>query len=118
MKATSDHGLEGAASVPLRPRGSNQLGMRQYNERVVLQALRMHGALPKAELARVTGLTAQTIGLITTRLEEDGVFSGVEDDDPSYFLTLTPVDEADLAQGITGEIVVGIDPDAFQTDAA
>lgn len=73
MKAPADHGLEGAASAPLRPRGSNQLGMRQYNERVVLQALRMHGALPKAELARVTGLTAQTIGLITTRLEEDGL---------------------------------------------
>ena len=57
----------------LRTRGSNQLGMRQYNERVVLQALRLHGAVPKAELARLTGLTAQTIGLITTRLEEDGL---------------------------------------------
>ncbi|HSV36510.1 MAG TPA: ROK family transcriptional regulator [Ramlibacter sp.] len=62
-----------AGHAPLRPRGSNQLGMRQFNERVVLQALRLHGALPKAELARVTGLTAQTIGLITTRLEEDGL---------------------------------------------
>ena len=60
-------------SAPLRPRGSNQVGMRQYNERVVLQALRMHAALPKAELARVTGLTAQTIGLITARLEDDGL---------------------------------------------
>ena len=57
----------------VRTRGSNQLGMRQYNERVVLQALRLHGAVPKAELARLTGLTAQTIGLITTRLEEDGL---------------------------------------------
>lgn len=57
----------------LRPRGSNQIGMRQYNERVVLQALRTHGALPKAELARLTGLTAQTIGLITARLEDDGL---------------------------------------------
>ncbi|HET7864219.1 MAG TPA: ROK family transcriptional regulator, partial [Burkholderiaceae bacterium] len=57
----------------LQPRGSSQGGLRQYNERVVLQALRSHGALPKAELARVTGLTAQTIGLITTRLEEDGL---------------------------------------------
>jgi predicted NBD/HSP70 family sugar kinase len=64
---------EPGAMAPLRPRGSNQIGMRQYNERVVLQALRSHGALPKAELARVTGLTAQTIGLITTRLEEDGL---------------------------------------------
>ena len=55
----------------LRPRGSNQVGMRQFNDRVVLQALRVHGSLPKADLARLTGLTAQTIGLITARLDED-----------------------------------------------
>jgi predicted NBD/HSP70 family sugar kinase len=47
--------------------------MRQFNERVVLQAIRLNGSLPKAELARLTGLTAQTIGLITTRLEEDSL---------------------------------------------
>jgi predicted NBD/HSP70 family sugar kinase len=47
--------------------------MRQFNERVVLQAIRLNGSCPKAELARLTGLTAQTIGLITTRLEEDGL---------------------------------------------
>ena len=57
----------------LRPRGSNHVGMRQFNERVVLQAIRQNGSLPKADLARLTGLTAQTIGLITTRLEEDGL---------------------------------------------
>jgi predicted NBD/HSP70 family sugar kinase len=47
--------------------------MRQFNERVVLQAIRLNGSLPKADLARLTGLTAQTVGLITTRLEEDGL---------------------------------------------
>ena len=57
--------------VMLRPRGSNHVGMRQFNERVVLQAIRLNGSLPKAALARLTGLTAQTVGLITTRLEED-----------------------------------------------
>ncbi len=57
----------------LRPRGSNHVGMRQFNERVVLQAIRQNGSLPKADLARLTGLTAQTIGLITTRLEDDGL---------------------------------------------
>ena len=60
---------QGAAR--LRPRGSNQGGMRQFNERVVLQTLRAHGSLAKADLARLTGLTAQTIGLITARLDED-----------------------------------------------
>lgn len=63
-----------AASPPvLRPRGSNHVGMRQFNERVVLHAIRLNGSLPKADLARLTGLTAQTIGLITTRLEDDGL---------------------------------------------
>jgi predicted NBD/HSP70 family sugar kinase len=47
--------------------------MRQFNERVVLQAIRLNGSLPKADLARLTGLTAQTIGLITARLNEDGL---------------------------------------------
>ncbi|RFO95173.1 serine/threonine protein kinase [Rhodoferax lacus] len=65
-------GRLGAPPV-LRPRGSNHVGMRQFNERVVLHAIRLNGSLPKAELARLTGLTAQTIGLITSRLEEDGL---------------------------------------------
>ncbi len=62
-----------APPAPLRPRGSNHVGMRQFNERVVLQAIRLNGSLPKADLARLTGLTAQTIGLITTRLEDDNL---------------------------------------------
>jgi predicted NBD/HSP70 family sugar kinase len=56
----------------LRPRGSSQGGLRQYNERVVLQAVRLHGALPGAEIARLTGLTAQTVSMITKSLIEDG----------------------------------------------
>lgn len=64
-----------AQAQPLRQRGSNQGGVRQFNERVVLQALRGHGALAKADLARLTGLTAQTIGLITARLDEDDLLT-------------------------------------------
>ena len=67
--------VDSGASHRLRPRGSNQLGVRQFNDRVVLQALRTHGSLPKAELARLTGLTAQTIGLITARLDEDDLLT-------------------------------------------
>jgi predicted NBD/HSP70 family sugar kinase len=57
----------------LRPRGSSQGGLRQYNERVILQAIRLHGALPSADLARLTHLTAQTVSLITKRLIDDGL---------------------------------------------
>ncbi len=55
----------------LRPRGSNQTGMRQFNERVVLQAIRLHGSLPKAEVARLTSLSTQTASLIIDRLRKD-----------------------------------------------
>lgn len=57
----------------LRPRGSSQGGLRQYNERVILQAIRLHGALPSAELARLTHLTAQAVSLITKSLLDDGL---------------------------------------------
>jgi len=63
-----------ADDVPhLKPRGSSQGGLRQYNERVVLQAIRLHGALPGAEIARLTHLTAQTVSMITKRLIDDGL---------------------------------------------
>ncbi len=75
MKSAESDLPQAASQAPqlLRPRGSNHVGMRQFNERVVLQAVRLHGSVPKAELARLTGLSAQTIGLITTRLEDDGL---------------------------------------------
>ncbi len=60
-------------AVRLQHRGSSQGGVRQYNERVLLQAIRVHGAVPGAELARLTQLTAQTVSLITKRLEADGL---------------------------------------------
>ncbi|HEU0203797.1 MAG TPA: ROK family transcriptional regulator [Burkholderiaceae bacterium] len=62
----------------LRPRGSNQVGMRQFNERVVLQAIRLHGSLPKAEIARLTRLTPQTVSLIMARLEADDLVLKLE----------------------------------------
>jgi hypothetical protein len=61
-----------AERAHLHPRGSSQGGLRQYNERVVLQAIRLHGALPGAEIARLTGLTAQTVSMITKSLIDDG----------------------------------------------
>src|SRR6218665_2732094 len=60
-----------AGPALLRQRGSNHVGLRQFNERVGLQALPTHGSLAKAEIARVTGLTAQAIGLIAARLDDE-----------------------------------------------
>jgi predicted NBD/HSP70 family sugar kinase len=63
-----------AASIP-RPVGSNHVGMRQFNERIVLQAIRLHGALPKADVARLTRLSHQTASVIINGLLKDGLVS-------------------------------------------
>lgn len=54
-------------------RGSSQAGVRLYNERLVLSLIRRHKSLSKVDIARVTGLSQQTISIITNRLTEDGL---------------------------------------------
>jgi predicted NBD/HSP70 family sugar kinase len=56
---------------PLVARGTSQLGGRLYNERLVLSLIRRHERLPKAEIARLTGLSAQTVSVIVRQLEAD-----------------------------------------------
>ena len=51
--------------------GGNQVTVGQYNERLVISLLRRHGWLTKAELARHTGLSAQTMTVIVKRLMEN-----------------------------------------------
>ena len=51
--------------------GGNQVTVGQYNERLVISLLRRHGRLTKAELARLTGLSAQTMTVIVKRLMEN-----------------------------------------------
>ncbi|AZL59951.1 ROK family transcriptional regulator [Tabrizicola piscis] len=55
------------------PRGSNQSGMRAHNERLVLSLVRQHTALAKSDIARMTGLSAQTVSVIMRALEQDGL---------------------------------------------
>ena len=54
-------------------RGSNQSGMRDHNERLVLSLLRQQGALAKSDIARISGLSAQTVSVIMRALERDGL---------------------------------------------
>jgi predicted NBD/HSP70 family sugar kinase len=56
---------------PGLPRGTNQAGMRAQNERLVLSLVRRHGPLAKSEIARMTGLSAQTVSVIMRHLEAD-----------------------------------------------
>ena len=64
---------ERATTEATAPRGTNQAGMRDYNERLVLSLVRQHGALAKSDIARMTGLSAQTVSVIMRALEQDGL---------------------------------------------
>lgn len=66
---TSENKL--ASMGPNLARGTSQTGVRLYNERLVLSLIRQHGQVPKAELARLTGLSAQTVSVIVRQLEKD-----------------------------------------------
>lgn len=66
--------------MPSLTRGSSQGGLRQYNERVILHAVRLGNAeqaaaagVAASDIARTTHLTPQTVSLITKRLLEDGL---------------------------------------------
>jgi predicted NBD/HSP70 family sugar kinase len=59
--------------LPDASRGTNQAGVKLYNERLVLSLIRKHRSLPKAEIARLTGLSMQTSSVITSQLERAGL---------------------------------------------
>ena len=67
--ATPDRSLAEATAL----RGTNQSGMRAHNERLVLSLVRQHGALAKSDIARITGLSAQTVSVIMRALEQEGL---------------------------------------------
>ena len=84
-------------------RGSNQLGLKQYNERLILSLIQENGALSKAEIARITKLSAQTVTIIVNRLIDEG------------FLAKKPVRRGKVGQPSTpimlnpdGAITIGI----------
>ncbi len=53
--------------------GTNLERAGDYNQRVVLQAIRIHAPITRAELSRTTGLTAPAVANITRRLIQLGL---------------------------------------------
>lgn len=51
--------------------GANLTRVRAYNERLVMSLVRRHGSLSKADIARRSGLSAQTVTVIMRVLEKD-----------------------------------------------
>ena len=75
--------------------GSNSVNIRQFNERVVLSALRRLGQASKADLSRSVNLTHNATGMIVKELDGRGL---VRDDgkrmgargQPATLLSLDP----------------------------
>jgi len=58
-----------------RATGRSQSGLREYNQREILSLIRVEGALPKAEIAQKTGLSAQAATVIINSLEADSLLT-------------------------------------------
>ncbi|MDJ0930864.1 ROK family transcriptional regulator [Breoghania sp.] len=59
-------------------RGGDTAGLRAYNERLIMSALRRAGTLSRAEIARETGLSGQAASVIVGRLMEGGLVIKLE----------------------------------------
>ena len=77
--------------IPDLPEGINQSGLRNHNERLVLTMLLRNGDLAGAELARRTGLSAQTVSNITRHLEHHGLLKKGEPVRGKVGKPLTPI---------------------------
>ena len=73
MAVGADLPIDRASAEDIALRGTNQSNMRAQNERLVLSLVRQHGALAKSDIARITGLSAQTVSVIMRALEQDGL---------------------------------------------
>jgi predicted NBD/HSP70 family sugar kinase len=65
--------MEPALVPAIAVRGTNQSGMRAFNERLVLTLVYRNRGLAQRDIARATGLSAQTISVIIRQLERDGL---------------------------------------------
>lgn len=54
-------------------RGTNIVGVRAYNDRLVLSLIRKYGKIPKVEIARRTGLSATAVSAIVNKLEKNSL---------------------------------------------
>lgn len=53
--------------------GANQHRLRNHNERLLMSMIQRHGALPGSDIARLAGLSPQTVSVILRKLEQEGL---------------------------------------------
>jgi predicted NBD/HSP70 family sugar kinase len=76
-------------------RGTNQEFGRPYNRRIVLEAIRLHGPIERADIARRVGLTVQTVANIIRELEDADLVTGARGEpkgrgSPATSLSINP----------------------------
>lgn len=55
--------------------GAKQQGLRNHNARLIMSLIQRQGALPGSEIARLAGLSPQTVSVILRDLELDGLLA-------------------------------------------
>lgn len=83
--------------------GVNQHGLRDHNARLILSLLQRQGPMPGTDVARVAGLSPQTVSVIMRALEQDGF---IERGDPQRGRVGKPAVPMNLAAG--GVLSVGL----------
>lgn len=86
-------------------RGGNTIGLRAFNERLVVDAIMRGGALSKADVARVTGLSGQAAAVIVNHLIGEGLLTKGEKvrgqvGQPSTPITIDPAGAYGIGVGI------------------
>lgn len=76
-------------------KGTNQEFGRPYNRRIVLEAIRQHGPIERADIARRVGLTVQTVANIIRELDDLGFVTGARSEprgrgSPATRLSINP----------------------------
>ncbi|MGE0004049.1 MAG: ROK family protein [Parvibaculaceae bacterium] len=92
-------------------RGTNQESGRPYNRKIVLETIRLHGPIARAEIARRVGLTVQTVSTIIRELELQDFIIGAREVPkgrgyPATALTLNPEGGFAIGANVTP---IGID---------
>src|SRR4029078_7967583 len=82
-----------------------------YNRRIVLETIRLHGPIARAEIARRVGLTVQTVSTIIRELELQDFITAMREEQkgrgyPATALTLNPEGGFAIGANVTP---IGID---------
>ena len=67
-----------ASDTPQHKTGTNHKDLRNYNERLIIDTIRLIGEVSKADLAKITKLSAQTATIIVNKLLDDDLLRKME----------------------------------------